>query len=69
MGGRPVISVNGESMICIRDDRARNPGCQALYLSHDSVWINDTPVPRDQFDETEVPDGANVQVIHMIGGG
>jgi sulfur carrier protein len=34
-----------------------------------AVWINGTPVPRDRFDETEVPDGANVQVVHMIGGG
>ena len=33
------------------------------------VWIDDEPVPRDDFPHTEVPDGAKVQVIHSISGG
>jgi len=34
-----------------------------------AVWIDSVPVPRDDFDITEVPDNANVQIIHMISGG
>jgi sulfur carrier protein len=34
-----------------------------------AVWINDIPVQREEFDSTTVPDGAKVQVIHMISGG
>jgi len=34
-----------------------------------AVWINDSPVPRDDFNSTKVPDGAKVQIIHMISGG
>ena len=34
-----------------------------------AVWIDDSPVPRDAFDMTVVPDGATVQIIHMISGG
>jgi sulfur carrier protein len=35
-----------------------------------SVWINDEPVRnRGDYSVTPVPDGADVQVIHMISGG
>ncbi|GHV52023.1 thiamine biosynthesis protein ThiS [Synergistales bacterium] len=35
-----------------------------------SVWINDEPVPsRSDYPITTVPDGATVEVIHMISGG
>lgn len=34
-----------------------------------AVWIDDSPVPRDEFATTTVPDGSKVQVIHMISGG
>lgn len=34
-----------------------------------AVWINDQPIPREDFDSTAIPEDANVQVIHMISGG
>jgi sulfur carrier protein len=34
-----------------------------------AVWIDNSSVPRDHFATTPVPDGANVQIIHMISGG
>jgi sulfur carrier protein len=34
-----------------------------------SVWINDKPVERDRFSSTPIPEGAKVQVVHMISGG
>ncbi|HOA76337.1 MAG TPA: sulfur carrier protein ThiS [Thermosynergistes sp.] len=70
MGGRPVISVNGESMKWHPGMTVREILDAKRYtFPMIAVWINGTPVPRDRFDETEVPDGANVQVVHMIGGG
>lgn len=33
------------------------------------VTVNDAQVPRTAFDSTAVPDGAVVQVIHLISGG
>jgi sulfur carrier protein len=33
------------------------------------VTVNDTQVERKAFDTTPVPDGAVVQVIHLISGG
>ena len=34
-----------------------------------AVWINDTPVTSEAFSTTVVPDGADVQAIHLISGG
>jgi len=34
-----------------------------------AVWINDTPVTSEAFTTTLVPDGADVQAIHLISGG
>ena len=35
-----------------------------------AVWINDKPVERSEgYSVALVPDGANVEVIHMISGG
>lgn len=35
-----------------------------------AVWINDEPVARgENFPATPIPDGANVEVLHMISGG
>ena len=34
-----------------------------------AVWVNDTPVTAEQFSATLVPDGADVQAIHLISGG
>jgi sulfur carrier protein len=34
-----------------------------------AVWINGVFVPRNAYASTPVPDGAEVQVIHMISGG
>lgn len=65
-----MITVNGEGLLwqegmTVRDIiRAKNYTFPLL-----AVWIDDRPVPREAFDETTVPDGATVQVIHMISGG
>jgi thiamine biosynthesis protein ThiS len=34
-----------------------------------AVSLNGTIVPRTEYQATKVPDGADVQVIHMISGG
>jgi len=34
-----------------------------------AVQVNGELVPRGTYDRTAVPDGADVQVIHMISGG
>jgi len=34
-----------------------------------AVWVDQVPVPRGEFGDTPVPDGSNVQIIHMISGG
>ena len=34
-----------------------------------AVWVNDTPITADAFSTTIVPDGADVQAIHLISGG
>jgi sulfur carrier protein len=35
-----------------------------------AVWINEEPVQnREKHDSTPVPDGAEVEVVHMISGG
>jgi sulfur carrier protein len=33
------------------------------------VRVNGELVPRDQFDRAPVPDGADVQVMHLMSGG
>lgn len=65
-----MITVNGEGLdwhegMTVRDIiRARKFTFPML-----AVWVDDSPVPRDAFDMTVVPDGATVQIIHMISGG
>ncbi|MDR3254481.1 MAG: sulfur carrier protein ThiS [Synergistaceae bacterium] len=35
-----------------------------------SVWINEAPVEkREDYPVTKIPDGAEVEVVHMISGG
>jgi sulfur carrier protein len=34
-----------------------------------AVWVDGAFVPRGTYEKTPVPDGAQVQVIHMISGG
>ncbi|MCL2146896.1 MAG: sulfur carrier protein ThiS [Synergistaceae bacterium] len=34
-----------------------------------AVWVNDTPVTAESFGTAIVPDGADVQAIHLISGG
>lgn len=33
------------------------------------VSINQTVVPREEYDTTEVPEGAQVRVLHLVAGG
>jgi thiamine biosynthesis protein ThiS len=40
------------------------------YTSHlILVKVDGTVVPQREWDDTAVPDGANVEAIHLIGGG
>jgi sulfur carrier protein len=66
-----MITVNGEEFvwregITVQDILdAKNYTFRML-----SVWINGESVQkRDAYAETLVPDGAEVEVIHMISGG
>jgi sulfur carrier protein len=65
-----MILVNGEEMawvagMTVRDIlRARNYIFRMLV-----VQVNGELVKRGSYDTTEVPDGATVDVIHMISGG
>jgi thiamine biosynthesis protein ThiS len=34
-----------------------------------AVWIDGELVPRDAYETTPVPDGADIKVVHMIAGG
>jgi len=34
-----------------------------------AVWVNGTPHKREEFASVRIPDGAEVQAIHMISGG
>ena len=33
------------------------------------IKVNGTLVKKDQYDQTQVPDGADVAIIHLISGG
>ena len=64
-----MICVNGEPLnqrgMTVDDVlKSRNDTCKLL-----EVRIDGTLVPRTAYPATEVPDGADVQVIHMIAGG
>ena len=65
-----MIVVNGEKMewvagMTVRDVlRARNFIFRMLV-----VQVNGELVKRSAYDDTPVPDGATVDVIHMISGG
>jgi sulfur carrier protein len=65
-----MITVNGEPMeweegMTVQDIIERKKYTFPLL----AVWINEAPVPRDDFGSTTVPDESKVQVIHMISGG
>ncbi len=65
-----MITVNGEPMEWKRGITVRDIIDAKRYVFPLlAVWIDSVPVPRDDFDITEVPDNANVQIIHMISGG
>lgn len=34
-----------------------------------AVWVNGTPHRREEFGSVKIPEGAEVQAIHMISGG
>lgn len=65
-----MIKVNGEPLdwqdgLTVRGVlRARNYRFPLLV-----VTINDVLVSRPNYDTTEVPDGADVKVIHLMSGG
>jgi len=64
------LVVNGEPLdwregMTVRDVlKAKNYVFKLLI-----VKVNGTLVPRGSYDETVVPAGANVEVVHLISGG
>ena len=65
-----MITVNGEKMEWKEGITIQGIISEKRYVFPLlAVWINGTPVARDDFGTTQVPDEANVQVIHMISGG
>jgi len=65
-----MITVNGEKMEWKEGITIQGIISEKRYVFPLlAVWINGTPVARDDFSTTQVPDEANVQVIHMISGG
>ncbi len=65
-----MITVNGEGLAWQEGLTVRDIiGIKRFTFPLLAVWIDDSPVPRDAFDSTTVPDGATVQIIHMISGG
>ena len=66
-----MIRVNGEEMpwrdgISVQDVLdAKNYTFRMI-----AVWINDEPAERGEgYSAVLIPDGANVEIIHMISGG
>lgn len=65
-----MITVNGEQMgwrsgMTVQDIITEKRYVFPLL----AVWIDGSSVARDDFGTALVPDGANVQIIHMISGG
>jgi sulfur carrier protein len=65
-----MIKVNGDPLphtpgMTVRQVlQERNFKFPLLVIRIDGVFV-----PRDAYDTTEVPDGADVQVIHLMSGG
>jgi len=65
-----MILVNGESMEWRQGMTVREIlNAKRYAFPVIAVQLNGKYIRRDQFNDTEVPDEANVEVIHMIGGG
>lgn len=65
-----MITVNGEKMEWKEGKTVQDIISEKRYVFPLlAVWIDGAPVARDDFATTQVPDEANVQVIHMISGG
>ncbi len=65
-----MITVNGEPMEWKKGMTVRDIINEKRYVFPLlAVWVDSASVPRDDFDTAEVPDNANVQIIHMISGG
>ncbi|MCL2684349.1 MAG: sulfur carrier protein ThiS [Synergistaceae bacterium] len=66
-----MILVNGEEMPW-RDGMSVQDVLDAKNFTFRmiAVWVNDEPVKCDgSYSGTHIPDGANVEVVHMISGG
>jgi sulfur carrier protein len=66
-----MIRVNGQYEVEWRPGMTVQDVLDALKFSFRmiAVKVNGRPVLRRDFATTEVPDGADVQAIHMISGG
>ncbi len=70
MTDEPTITVNGDPLpwrggMTVRDVL----DARKFVFRMLAVRVNGTVVPRKAYDRTPVPEGAEVQVIHMISGG
>jgi sulfur carrier protein len=70
MEGAFMITVNGDKMewkegMTVRGLLQQKKWTYPLI----AVWIDDVPVPPEQFDVVEIPDSSTVQVVHMVAGG
>ncbi len=66
-----MIRVNNQYEIAWRPGMTVQDVLEALKFSFRmiAVKVNGVPVLRGDFATTEVPDGAEVQALHMISGG
>lgn len=65
-----MITVNGEQVPWTEGMTIRDLLDEKRYtFPMIAVWINDTPYRRDEFGSVKIPEGADVQAIHMISGG
>jgi sulfur carrier protein len=66
-----MINVNGEEFLWRSGLTVQDILDEKKYTFRMiAVWINDEPVPRrSDYSKTLVPDGSDVQIVHMISGG
>lgn len=65
-----MINVNSEPLEWYEGMTVRDAMKARRYtFPRIAVWINDRPIPKQDFETEVIPDGATVQIIHMISGG
>ena len=65
-----MIKVNGEPSEWSSGKTVRDVIREKNYLFPLLITrINGTFIPRNKYDSTEIPDGATVDIIHLMSGG